>query len=34
MSFYGFEKNQIFAQNLKVLDYGFSESRQFAAKID
>jgi hypothetical protein len=34
MSFYGFEKNQSFAQNLKVLDYGFSESRQFAAKID
>jgi hypothetical protein len=29
-----FKKYQILAQNPKVLDFGFSEKRQFAAKTD
>jgi hypothetical protein len=34
MRFYGFKKNQIFAQNLYVLAYGFTENSQFTAKTD
>jgi hypothetical protein len=30
----GFENYQIFAQNLKVLAYGFSENHYFAIKTD
>jgi hypothetical protein len=35
MIFYEFsKKNQIFAQNLYVLAYGFTENRQFMTKTD
>jgi hypothetical protein len=30
----GFKKIQIFAQNMYVLAYGFTENRQFVAKTD
>jgi hypothetical protein len=33
-NFYGFEKFHIFAQNPKVLAYGFTENGQFEAKTD
>jgi hypothetical protein len=34
ISFYGFQKNEILAQNAKVLAFGFSENHEFAAKTD
>jgi hypothetical protein len=34
MSFYGFKKNQIFTQNLYVLDFGFTENHLFVVKTD